>query len=484
MKKILIAPMIIATPILLSSTLLSCKVENKQEENTQQALENFVNNLNLTIKENRVNEKSKTLASTIKTEKDLNEWFDNLPFSEEGINAIFSATWADDKKGELHIKYLISKNECQIVYEKTENGFMIRDKSQDQIDVENFIKTLNDPVIKDTKKSQMVNTPASTIRTKENLKEWFDGLWISDESKGIDILFSKTQTNNDNSDISKGTLRVYYEISKGEYSTTVYWETPGFQIESLPSVTPPTSGYTKYTISLKRSNGKYLESFFPTIKFFKEDGSLYGEKWFTSSLNQFELPSGTYKGIIETEPPNGMAINKEFTFSTEKPNYDIIFTPKDLQNTPIPNNYLYTINDVLYKSEYTDINGNTFKLSDNIKSKKVTLFVFFKIDCPYCAAMEAEIASWKKDNSLKERFEVWAFSGHDSNDRLKNWALGYEDFRVFSDPNFVVRKQFDNTSNPERGVPKFFFVDQEGVYVSQTGGQVSNLKDYLLKLLD
>ena len=475
-------------PFIASPILISCRNNPSENNNSPESdeiiLTNFINNIKPTLKVDKENVKPQTLASSIQTEENVENWYDNLPQSQDGINVSFAYTSADDKKGILNIIYIIKKNDIELRYTKTDNGFQIRTKTQDQIDVENFINKLSDPVIKENKKSEQANTPAENIRTEKEVMEWFDGLWNSNNIEGIQVSFLKTETNSNNSLVAKDTLRVYYQIQKGDYSTNVYWETSGFQIDSSP-VIPPSTGYTKFKISLKRSNGKLLENYYPTILFYKDQNTNNPEeKWFSSAVNEFELPTGTYKCVIQSKIPNGMEVNEEFTISEQNPSYDIIFTPKNLQNESTPENYNYELNDVLFQSEYTDVNDNKVKLSDNIQNNKVTLFMFFKIDCPYCAAMENEIAKLKDDPNFKDRFEVWTFSGHDSKERLKGWSSGFKSFKVFYDENFVVRKHFDNTTTPQTGVPKFYFVDQQGVLVSKTQGQINNLKDYLLELFN
>lgn len=473
-------------PIILSPALISCG--NNSIENNEITLEEYKNKLNPTIKPEKESEKALTLASSITTEQDMQNWFNGLPQSQNGIEATFLYTSADDKKGILNIAYNLKKGDLVLRYEKAESGFKIREKTQDQIDVENYVKSLQDPTIKASKKDQQINTSADSIKTEQQVKEWFDGLdtWQTNaQAAGITISFLRTESNSNNSLINKGTLRVYYKIEKGDYFTNIYWDTAGFQIEK-PPVNPPSPGYTKYKISFKRSNGKPVKSFYPTIEIYdaSNPSTLVQEKWFMDDVNEFELPTKSYKCVIKSNLPNGMETNKEFIISEQNPSYDIVFTPKDLQNTPIPSGYRYSLNDVLYQSNYTDVKDVQVKLADNINNNKVTIFMFFKIDCPYCQAMEKEIAQWKKDPAIKDRFDIWLFSGLDSKDRLKTWSAGYPDFHVVYDANYVVRKQFDNTTSPQTGIPKFFFVDQQGVLVSQVDGQVPYLKNYLMELLN
>ena len=462
------------------------KISDKTQD--QIDVENFVANINPTLKTDKENLKSQTLASSIQTEDDVKNWYDNLPQSQNGINVTFGYASSDDAKGMLTVYYQIQKGSYVTSFYWETSGFQIETPStsqpsedQDRIDVEDFISKLTNPVIKENKKSELAATPAENIRTETEINEWFNGLWSGDAEKGIQVSFLRTETNSNNSLIAKGTLRVYYQIQKGSYTTTSYWETSGFQIET-PSASQPSTGTTKFKISFKRSNGKLLDNYYPVINFYK-DGNTNGSferKYFYSNVNEFELPTGTYRCVIDSVIPNGMEVNKEFTISEQNPSYDIIFTPKDLQNEPTPEDYNYQYNDVLFQTEYTDVKDNKVKLSDNIKNNKVTIIMFFKIDCSNSQAMFEEIDRWKQEAGIKDRFDAWLFSTSDSKDRLKLWSDTWKNFKVFYDENRMVRKHyFDDTK-----VPRICFIDQEGVLISKVHGKVNNLKNYLLELLN
>ena len=487
-KKLLPVGLLMSFPIFLSPILIVNSCRSNLPENDEMTLEKFVENIKPTLKTNKENLKAQTLASSIQTEDDVKNWYDNLPQSQNGINVTFRYASSDDTKGMLTVYYQIQKGSYVTSFYWETSGFQIETPStsqpsedQDRIDVEDFISKLTNPVIKENKKFEQATTPAENIRTETEINEWFDGLWSGDAEKGIQVSFLRTETNSNNPSIAKGTLRVYYQIQKGSYTTTSYWETSGFQIET-PSTSQPSTGTTKFKITFKRSNGKLLDNYYPVINFYK-DGNTNGSferKYFYSNVNEFELPTGTYRCVIDSVIPNGMEVNKEFTISEQNPSYDIIFTPKDLQNQPTPENYKYQYNDVLFQTEYTDVNDNKVKLSDNIKNKKVTLIMFYKIDCPYSANMYNQIARWKEEAGIKDRFDAWLFSAVDSKERLKSLSATWKDFKVFSDENYAVKKHYFDP----KGVPKFCFIDQEGVLISKFEGEINNLKDFLLELLN
>ncbi|WP_406602349.1 lipoprotein 17-related variable surface protein [Metamycoplasma sualvi] len=462
------------------------KISDKTQD--QIDVEDFVKNINPTLKTDKENLKAQTLASSIKTEDDVKNWYDNLPQSQNGINVTFRYASSDDAKGMLTVYYQIQKGSYVTSFYWETSGFQIETPStsqpsedQDRIDVEDFISKLTNPVIKENKKSEQATTPAENIRTETEINEWFDGLWSGDAEKGIQVSFSRTETNSNNSSIAKGTLRVYYQIQKGSYTTTSYWETSGFQIET-PSTSQPSTGTTKFKITFKRSNGKLLDNYNPVIDFYKDGNTepFLDDKQIIGPVTEFELPTGTYRCVIVSNIPNGMEVNREFTISEQNPSYDVIFTPKNLQNEPTPENYKYQYNDVLFQTEYTDVNDNKVKLSDNIKNNKVTIIMFFKIDCSNSQAMFEEIDRWKQEAGIKDRFDAWLFSTSDSKDRLKLWSNTWKNFKVFYDENRMVRKHyFDDTK-----VPRICFIDQEGVLISKVVGKVNNLKNYLLELLN
>ena len=226
-KKLLPVGLLMSFPILLSP--ISCR--SNLPENNEMTLENFVENIKPTLKTDKENLKAQTLASSIQTEDDVKNWYDNLPQSQNGINVTFQYASSDNTKGVLKIVYLIEKNGNKLTYTKEDNGFKISDKTQDQIDVENFVANIN-PTLKTDKENLKAQTLASSIQTEDDVKNWYDNLPQS--QNGINVTFRYAS-----SDDAKGMLTVYYQIQKGSYVTSFYWETSGFQIET-PSTSQPS----------------------------------------------------------------------------------------------------------------------------------------------------------------------------------------------------------------------------------------------------
>ena len=102
-KKLLPVGLLMSFPILLSP--ISCR--SNLPENDEMTLENFVANIKPTLKTNKEDLKAQTLASSIQTEEDVKNWYDNLPQSQNGINVTFRYASSDDAKGMLTVYYQI-----------------------------------------------------------------------------------------------------------------------------------------------------------------------------------------------------------------------------------------------------------------------------------------------------------------------------------------------------------------------------------------
>ena len=104
-KKLLPVGLLMSFPILLSP--ISCR--SNLPENNEMTLDKFVENIKPTLKTDKENLKSQTLASSIQTEEDVKNWYDNLPQSQNGINVTFQYVSSDDAKGMLTVYYQIQK---------------------------------------------------------------------------------------------------------------------------------------------------------------------------------------------------------------------------------------------------------------------------------------------------------------------------------------------------------------------------------------
>ena len=117
-KKLLPVGLLMSFPIFLSPILIVNSCRSNLPENDEMTLENFVANIKPTLKTNKEDLKTKTLASSIKTEDDIKNWNDNLPQSQNGINVTFQYATSDNTKGVLKIVYLIEKMEISLLTQK------------------------------------------------------------------------------------------------------------------------------------------------------------------------------------------------------------------------------------------------------------------------------------------------------------------------------------------------------------------------------
>ena len=117
-KKLLPVGLLMSFPIFLSPILIVNSCRSNLPENDEMTLENFVANIKPTLKTNKENLKAQTLASSIQTEDDVKNWYDNLPQSQNGINVTFQYASSDNTKGVLKIVYLIEKMEISLLTQK------------------------------------------------------------------------------------------------------------------------------------------------------------------------------------------------------------------------------------------------------------------------------------------------------------------------------------------------------------------------------
>ena len=177
-KKLLPVGLLMSFPILLSPILIVNSCRSNLPENNEMTLENFVENIKPTLKTNKEDLKAQTLASSIQTEEDVKNWYDNLPQSQNGINVTFRYASSDDTKGMLTVYYQIQKGSYVTSFYWETLGFQIETPStsqpsedQDRIDVEDFISKLTNPVIKENKKSEQATTTAENIRTQTEINK-------------------------------------------------------------------------------------------------------------------------------------------------------------------------------------------------------------------------------------------------------------------------------------------------------------------------
>lgn len=99
----------------------------KKPELDKEVVDDFISKIQKpTIKPSKESEKVNTLASSINSEAKVEEWFDNLPKSQDGITVIFeSAQELTGNSSSLIVKYKVQKNDYSSFYQFIEHGFKI-----------------------------------------------------------------------------------------------------------------------------------------------------------------------------------------------------------------------------------------------------------------------------------------------------------------------------------------------------------------------
>lgn len=226
--------------------------------NDKNTVLNYAKTINPVVRSGK--KKQETLVESLNNESTLKEFYDGFPMNSnaDGV-AIEFVNSIDKGNGNLEAKFLLTKNDFSSLYVFNDNGFKINSLTDNQNYVQNYIKSIN-ITPKADKADQIKNTYASKINTEEKLKQWFDGLPKSVPA-GADRmtcqLVSAVPATNDSS-----ILVLTYIIVKGNYSTRVSFEIPGFK--TLDNNTNPSlsnfndfSQFNAFRLRFGVENGKY-----------------------------------------------------------------------------------------------------------------------------------------------------------------------------------------------------------------------------------
>ncbi|MBD5422998.1 MAG: hypothetical protein HDR43_00705 [Mycoplasma sp.] len=125
MKKWKIFPITSLSLFAISSIgfLISCsKSDNNKVVDYKEEVNNFISTINIKLKTNK--DKSTIYANQLNNETILNEWFDNLPKSNNEIKVSFiSSNPSNDNSTILEIRYLISSGDYKQEFIYQESGF-------------------------------------------------------------------------------------------------------------------------------------------------------------------------------------------------------------------------------------------------------------------------------------------------------------------------------------------------------------------------
>lgn len=192
---------------------VSCTTKNKTTAEEQE-INDFIKKQNPKIKPDKEIKKYETLASTINTEEQVKEWFDNLPQSTPSVKVVFESTAAlNPNASVLEVRYKLTSGSFEKIYSFQETGFKQSEPINDQVLLEQYVAKL-DPKVKPSKENDKASTLASTINTEEKVNEWFDGL--PQPNNGIQVKFISSTPDQSN----PTSLVVTYLLTKGNYTHT------------------------------------------------------------------------------------------------------------------------------------------------------------------------------------------------------------------------------------------------------------------------
>lgn len=205
----------------------------------QEAIMAYIKNLNPQIKANKLSEISNTYASEINTEALVQIWFDGLPIDNNGIRVTFVSS-LDMGNGTLEVKYLISKGSYTEIYTFTQSGFKIKEDTSDQDLVDGYIRNLN-PTIKTDKEQMKASTYASDINSETQLREWFDGLPVSNNPIQVTYISSLPDT------VNETILVVQYKIKSNNYERIYTFQEMGFKKYQTESLDPSLMNFKQFS---------------------------------------------------------------------------------------------------------------------------------------------------------------------------------------------------------------------------------------------
>lgn len=129
MKRRKILKTLFVAPILFSGFLVfSCSNNNSIEsvKSDKEIVDEYVQNLNPTIKKDKEQLKATTYAADINSEIKVQEWFEGLPINNDQIQVSFISSLPDDNdETTLTVSYKIKCNQYEINYSFQEKGFKV-----------------------------------------------------------------------------------------------------------------------------------------------------------------------------------------------------------------------------------------------------------------------------------------------------------------------------------------------------------------------
>ncbi|WP_412032109.1 DUF31 family putative serine protease [Malacoplasma muris] len=232
-------------------------------------VEDFINKLNPTIKSDKVSSLNTIIASSIKTQNQVNALFDGLPTNNGTIVVEFVVS-TEVKSGTLEVKYIISSNSYSKPYTFSKDGFKVGEANiSDKNSVLNYQNSLNPSVRSGKDKS---NTLVETLNNESSVKEFYDNLPMNNNSYGVVTEFVSSI------DKGNGNIEIKFLLTKNDYSSLYVFNDSNFKINPLTDAKNYIDNYVKQiNITLKDDKVDQIKNTYASS--INTEGKL--NSWFT-----------------------------------------------------------------------------------------------------------------------------------------------------------------------------------------------------------
>lgn len=223
-----------------------------------------------------------------------------------------------------------------------------------------------------------------------------------------------------------------------------------------------------YTVKVQSQGGLPLADAWVYIHKGAGDNVWEQAKTNSDGVATFSLITPADYSIQIDEVPDGYKVTEGLTkddrYPLTAPETVITLTSAPTQT---PKN-LYRVGDVIHDFEITDIDGNTYKLSDLLKTKELVVLNYWFIACGWCEIEFPEINS--AYNTYKDKVAVFGMNNSsDMQDAIRDYGENNDlDFPLVK----INQKGLNLANFGATGCPTTVMIDRYGVIVSIHSGAV------------
>ena len=233
---------------------------------------------------------------------------------------------------------------------------------------------------------------------------------------------------------------------------------------------------TLYTVKVVTAGGMPLEG----VVVYVHDGDEYSicaipVETDENGIATFELKTFDGYSIMLEEVPAGYEVKEGLT----KDDRYLITSPETvitLTSAPIKTGGFassYELGDVMYDFTLTDVDGNSYTLSEVLKSKDMVMLNFWYINCTFCCKEFPYINS--AYNKYKDEIEIFAINDYDSAADIKDF---HDRFTSPLDMPLIEHTSgsggLDLSKFPSYGYPTTVIIDRYGVVCMIEVGAITN----------